>query len=106
MNKEAILQKVCEKAGKDYHTYNINFDIEECLRGFLLSPEVMKAVWGEEEVDVYGKDWEKIDATMNGLIDATNADEINYTGKVWQYHAQQLVLLTTDEIIEYYGRYV
>jgi len=90
MNKKAILQKVCEKLGnKPMFIYGSDMFR---LRGFLLSPDVMKTVWGEEEIEKEFENFELVKENVKNIG--------------WQCHAQQLVLLSTDEIIEYYGRYV
>lgn len=58
----------------------------------IFSHRFAKAFWGEEEVDVYGKHWEKIDAYLDGRIMAVYADEVHYIGKVWEYHLQRMVV--------------
>jgi hypothetical protein len=91
MTKEQILQKMCIKMKFPFSSVIIKKD-KTWLRGFLLNLEVMKAVWGEEEIEKEFDNFELVKENVKNIG--------------WQYHAQQLVLLSTDEIIEYYGRYV
>ncbi len=107
------LQEICEKYKKTLswrerfldQYKNIDF---WAIRGFLLEPDVMRAWWGEGKVD-YGcglteKQYKKEimelpkERRINVRKWATDGTQI-----AWQYHAEELVLLpTNDDILTYY----
>ena len=124
---EKTLQEICGKTHDTFHavkgiysffvTSNPSpFSIRVWnifLRGWLLSPEVMKAWWGEEKLKVfscpkceywkpYSKHDEELFCPTDGRKLVETERKIDDWDQPWCFHAQQLVLLPTDELLKYY----
>lgn len=127
MTTQDIIKKICEKRPD---IPNIEWWITQCqmpdnnfwLRGLLLDPETLKAVFGEKDT-CFICGGQEVDAgkSFNGEITEYNPsckkcgadwmdkaeflEEGNYI-PAWLYHGMRIVCLDTEEILPYYEQYL
>jgi len=99
MTNEQILYKAVRKAVKNgwkmpYRIAIASFYSELYLPHIIFDHEFAKAFWGEEDFDAYSDEHFDKWWTNQGLdrICVPNCQEMNFDGKVWEFHLQQMVL--------------
>lgn len=99
MSNQAVITVIAEKTGIYLRIALSDQDYDLWMRGWLLDPETLKKVFGRGLicVDCY-KSVDDEDAHPTCSNDTFE--------KAWFIQGQQLVPLSLDEIIRYYGEYL